>query len=171
MKHRFLTLIFSCCLLIPSTTIFAAEVESDKPIVTEYQAEDTHYLTEDLTRGSKKPSASASVHKLSVNNYNYQLTDFGYKLYTDKWLTSSSGKIRVSLSNFKTIKEYSGATKNQITFRLYDSSGLVTSSKKTVVSSSASASFSNIKSGKKYYVAFEVPTNGNRYSGKGYISD
>lgn len=108
---------------------------------------------------------------MSKSNYNYQLTDFGYRLYTDKWLTSSSGKISVSLSNFKTIEEYPGATKNQITFRLYDSSGLISSSKKTVYGGSASTTFSNVKSGKKYYVAFEVPTNGNRYSGKGYISD
>ena len=151
------------CLLIPSTTVFASEVEDKESVGVESQVEDIHYLTEDLTRGSKKPGANASVHNLSKN--------FGYRLYTDKWLTSSSGKISVSLSNFKTIEEYPGATKNQITFRLYDSSGLISSSKKTVYGGSASATFSNVKSGKKYYVAFEVPTNGNHYSGKGYISD
>lgn len=171
MKRRFLSIVLGVCLLIPSTTVFASEVEDKESVGVESQVEDIHYLTEDLTRGSKKPGANASVHNLSKSNYNYQLTDFGYRLYTDKWLTSSSGKISVSLSNFKTIEEHPGATKNQITFRLYDSSGLISSSKKTVYGGSASTTFSNVKSGKKYYVAFEVPTNGNRYSGKGYISD
>lgn len=171
MKRRFLSIILGMCLLIPSTTVFASEVEDNESVGVESQVEDTHYLIEDLTKGSKKPGANASVHDLSVSNYNYQLTDFGFRLYTDKWLTSDSGKIKVSLSNFKTIEEHTGAIKNKITFRLYDSSGLVSSSEKTVSKGSASATFSNIKSGKKYYVAFEVPTNGNRYSGKGYISD
>lgn len=120
MKRRFLSIVLGVCLLIPSTTVFASEVEDKESVGVESQVEDIHYLTEDLTRGSKKPGANASVHNLSKSNYNYQLTDFGYRLYTDKWLTSSSGKISVSLSNFKTIEEHPGATKNQITFRLYD---------------------------------------------------
>ena len=157
-------------LFVPTSMIFAAEMESEKPAVVEYQTEDAHYLTEDLTRDSKKPGSNASVHDLSVSSYNYQLADFGYQLFTDKWLTSDSGEISVSLVNFKTIEEY-GGTKNKITFKLCDSSGVLVSSEKTVSGGSASVTWINIKPDKKYYVCFEVPTNGNRYSGNGSISD
>lgn len=84
MKRRFLSIVLGVCLLIPSTTVFASEVEDKESVGVESQVEDIHYLT----RGSKKPGANASVHNLSKSNYNYQLTDFGYRLYTDKWLTS-----------------------------------------------------------------------------------
>lgn len=97
-------------------------------------------------------------------------TNFGYQLFTDKWLTSDSGEISVSLVDFKTIEEY-GGTKDKITFKLCDSSGVLVSSEKTVSSGSASVTWTNIKPDKKYYVCFEVPTNGNRYSGSGSISD
>ncbi len=169
-------------MLFSSATAFASEVENKEGGVAESQVEDIHYLTEDLTRGSKKPSSKASVHNLGVNNYNFQLTKFGYKLFTDKWLTSRSGKIKVNLTKFKAVSSSPGATKNEITFHLYDSSGRVASSTKKVyggsasktftkVKASASKTFTKVKAGKKYYVAFEVPTNGNKYSGSGYISD
>lgn len=170
MKRRFLTVALCCCLLVPTSTVFATEMEAEKPAVVEYHTEDIHYLTEDLTRGSKKPDSNASVHDLSVSNYNYQLTNFGYQLFTDKWLTSDSGEIRVSLVDFETIEEY-GGTKDKITFKLCDSSGVLVSSEKTVINGCASVKWINIKSDKKYYVCFEVPTNGNRYSGNGSISD
>ena len=170
MNRRFLTVALCCCLLVPTSTVFAAEMESEKPAVVQYQTEEVHYLTEDLIRGSNKPGSNASVHDLSVSNYNYQLTNFGYQLFTDKWLTSDSGEISVSLVDFKTIEEY-GGTKDKITFKLCDSSGVLVSSEKTVSSGSASVTWTNIKPDKKYYVCFEVPTNGNRYSGSGSISD
>lgn len=171
MKRRLLAIILGCCLLFSSATAFASEVENKEGGVAESQVEDIHYLTEDLTRGSKKPSSKASVHNLGVNNYNFQLTKFGYKLFTDKWLTSRSGKIKVNLTKFKAVSSSPGATKNEITFHLYDSSGRVASSTKKVYGGSASKTFTKVKAGKKYYVAFEVPTNGNKYSGSGYISD
>lgn len=172
MKHRFLALVLCCSFLVPTATAFAAEMESEKPVVVEYseQADEIHYLTENLTRGSSKPGSNASVHDLSVSNYNYQLTDFGYQLFTDKWLTSDSGEISVSLSNFKTIEQH-GGTKDKITFKLCDSSGVLVTSEKTVSNGSASVKWINIQAGKKYYVCFQVPTNGNRYSGNGSISD
>ena len=105
MNRRFLTVALCCCLLVPTSTVFAAEMESEKPAVVEYQTEDVHYLTEDLIRGSNKPGSNASVHDLSVSNYNYQLTNFGYQLFTDKWLTSrllrSMAELRIkSLSSY-----------------------------------------------------------------------
>lgn len=170
MKYRFLAVALCVCLFVPTSTVLAVEMEADQSVVVEYQTEDVHYLTEDLTRGSKKPGVNASVHDLSISNYNYQLTNFGYRLFTDKWLTSESGQISVSLSNFQTLEDY-GGTNNKITFKLCDSSGVLVTSERTVSNGSASVTWINIKADKKYYVCFEVLTNGNRYSGYGYISD
>lgn len=172
MKKLFLSLFLCCSLLIP-TVAYAAEPEMEKPVASDSTAQEgeIHFLREAVTRGSSKPGSNASVHNLDVSNYNYQLTDFGYRLFTDKWLTSTSGEITVKLSDFKTIEEYNGATKNKITFKLCDSSGVLVSSERTVTNGSASVTWINISSSKKYYVCFEVPTNGNRYSGNGYISN
>lgn len=170
MKCRLSVLLLCLVLVMQSFSVSASEIEGDSEIV-EYQEGDIHYLTEVLTRGSKKPSSSASTHDLSVNNYNYQLQKFGYQLFTDKWLTSDTGYISVSLSDFKTLEEYPGATKDQITFKLCDSSGVLVTSTKTVNNGSASVTWKNIKEDKKYYVIFQVPTNGNKYSGNGSISD
>lgn len=170
MKRRIFALMLCCSLLVPSEAVFAAETEAEPTVAVEYQNDDVHVLTENLTRGSSKPSSNASVHDLSVNNYNYQLTDFGYQVFTDKWLVSKSGEMSVSLYDFETTKEYGTATKNQITFKLCDSSGVLVSSTKTVSGGSASVKWINIDPDKKYYVCFQVPTNGNRYSGNGSIS-
>lgn len=83
---------------------------------------------------------------------------------------SSTGYITVKMTDFDLLENY-GGTSNKIIFRLYDSSGLLVTSEKTVTSGTASVTWKNISSSKKYYVAFEVPTNGNRYTGLGYITD
>jgi hypothetical protein len=46
MKRRFLSIVLGVCLLIPSTTVFASEVEDKESVGVESQVEDIHYLTE-----------------------------------------------------------------------------------------------------------------------------
>lgn len=173
MKKKLFSLLCCLSLLACSNSVYAKECEapcSDSSVIEAETSEKVDVLVEDNTRGSKKPKDSASTHKLGVNNYNYQLDNFGYKLFTNVWLQSSSGYITVYLTDFSVLENH-GGTSNKITFKLYDSSGLLVSSEKTVVAGTASVTWKNISSSKKYYVAFEVPTNGNRYSGAGYITD
>lgn len=173
MKKTILSLIICSTFLLSIPTVHAAsneeEVSTFKQQNIELEDDSSNFKIE--TYGASKPGKNASVHNLDVNAYNYQLGNFGYRLYTDKWITSSSGKITVSLKGFKTVVEYPGATKNKITFILFDSSGALVTSPKTVSSSgTASVTWINIKPDKKYYVCFEVPTNYNRYTGYGTIT-
>lgn len=138
--------------------------------IDEINSDFVHELTEDMTRGADKPGFFASTHHLSTSGYNYQLTNFGYRLYTDKWVTTDSGKISVSLQDWTCINNYSSADKTRITFALYSSSGLVRSTTTNTVNGKASATWTGLENGKKYYVMFEVPTTGNRFSGNGTIS-
>lgn len=175
MKKRLLS--FLCCLsmVVCSNSVYAQEYENDIDTVLlievdEEKEEKIHVLVEDKTRGKKKPGIFASTHDLSVNDYNYQLTNFGATLFTEKWLKSSSGRITVYLENFTVLESY-GGTSDKITFHLCDSSGRLSSATRTVVAGNASVTWININPDKKYYIEFEVPTNGNRYSGSGNITD
>jgi hypothetical protein len=171
-----LYVLFICfTLLVPSLGVYATEIEGEKPAVEDESVEiengDIHYLTEVMKRGAKKPSSKASTHNLDVSDYNYQLENFGYKVFTDKWVTSTSGEITVYLDSFSLITSYMGDS-NKITFNLYDSSGKLVTSNKTVNSrGTAYVTWINIKSDKKYYISFEVPKNGNRYTGHGNITN
>ena len=69
------------------------------------------------------------------------------------------------------LREYPGATNDQLTLIVYDSKDKkVTSKTITIDDTVGKATLSGLKSGSKYYVCFEVPTNGNRYSYNGSIS-
>lgn len=121
-------------------------------------------------RGSSAPSSSADIHNLSVSSYEYQAEDMGYRIYTSKWITGAS-KIKVTVRDWKLLESYKGATNNQLTIRVYNSSKKqVTSKTITISSSSGSATLNGLNASSKYYVCFEVPTNGNRYSYNGKIS-
>ncbi len=96
----------------------------------------------------------------------------GYKVYTDKWIQSNSDEILVRLSNWNLIEEYPGTTKDKVYIGLCDSSGELVRATRTIGdSSSTSVKFININPNKDYYIYFEVPTNSNRYSFNGAISN
>lgn len=121
------------------------------------------------TRGANPPTIFADTHDLSVSGYNYQVTDMGYQVFTSKWLTGASS-IKISVSNWTLIKQYHGATSNQLTLKVYNSSKKLVDSKTITISSgSGSATFTGLTSSSKYYICFEVPTNSNRYSFDGSI--
>ncbi|MCH5263259.1 MAG: hypothetical protein J1F42_10125 [Lachnospiraceae bacterium] len=121
-------------------------------------------------RGANPPSSSADTHDLSVSSYSYQVTDMGYQVFTSKWITGASS-IKITVSDWELLKEYTGAKKNELTLKVYNSSKkLVTSETITISDQSGSATLSGLTSTSKYYVCFEVPTNGNRYSFNGTIS-
>lgn len=170
MRRKYLILAICLLLSLSAYTSFASDLDKGESVF-ETNNVYVNYLNENIARGPNKPRYDASVHDLSVSDYSYQLTNFGYRLYTDKWLTSNSGEISVSLENFRVVEEY-GGRKDKITFILFDASGkkLVTS-EKYVIGGTADVTWINIKPDHKYYVCFEVPTNGNRYSGNGYITD
>lgn len=78
-------------------------------------------ISEIEPQGANPPSGFADTHDLSVSDYNYQVTNIGYRVYTSKWLTGVSS-IKISVSNWKLLEEYHGATKDQLTLRVYNSS-------------------------------------------------
>lgn len=122
------------------------------------------------TRGSSAPSSKADIHDLSVSSYEYQALDMGYRIYTSKWITGAT-KIKITVKNWSLLESYYGATNNKLTLRVYNSSKKqVTSKTITISSSSGSATLTDLSKSSKYYVCFEVPTNGNRYSYNGTIS-
>ena len=122
------------------------------------------------TRGANPPANSADTHDLSVSEYNYQVTKIGYQVFTSKWLTGADS-IKISVSNWDTIDEHPGATKNELTLKVYNSSKKLVESKTITISSgSGSATFKDLTSSSKYYICFEVPTNSNTYSFNGTIS-
>ena len=44
-------------------------------------------ISEIEPQGANPPSGFADTHDLSVSDYNYQVTNIGYRVYTSKWLT------------------------------------------------------------------------------------
>lgn len=63
------------------------------------------HLVETLVKGSSKPSASAGTVNLTQNNYSYDVTNIGYRVYTNKWITGASS-INISVTDWKLIEEY-----------------------------------------------------------------
>lgn len=123
--------------------------------------------------GSKPPSKNASVHNLSRSAYSYEAVDMGYRLYTNKWLTGSTS-LSIDVYGWELLN-YHGGTGNKLTLRVYDSSDKQVASKTITIDNwdsvgSGYAYFSGLSSSSKYYVCFEVPTNGNRYTYRGKIS-
>lgn len=173
MNKKIVTAALCIFMLLPGRNIFAKEIETQSNTITSVvcsRDSQSHVLKEVVTRGASKPGRYASVHDLGISNYNYQIDEFGYRVYTDKWLTSDSGNISVNLINW-TVLEGNAPANNKITFKLCDSSGVLVTSTKTISSSSANVTWINIDPDTKYYVLFEVSTNGNKYSANGSITD
>ena len=133
------------------------------------------HLVESLVKGASKPSSSAGTVDLSQANYGYDVTSIGYRVYTNKWITGADS-IYVSVSDWTLIEEYQGAEDSKLTVAVYDSSDNVVA-KNTIEIDWAhdgtgygSLTLSGLNKNVKYYVLFEVPTNGNRYSFNGVIS-
>lgn len=169
------------CLLANNMMVNAQEVESkietkleSMQSISDKKA-DIHLLEEleVQTRGSSAPNSYDSTHDLDISDYNYQISSFGYTVYTDEWLTSDSGEIKVNLYNWTVLENY-GGTDDQVTIKLYSNQdGLLVTSTRTVNSygSISPVTWINISSSKDYYVRFEVPTNGNKYSCNGSIEN
>lgn len=111
---------------------------------------------------------------LRQNNYGYDVTNIGYRVYTNKWITGSSS-IKISVADWKLIEEYHGAEKSTLTIAVYDTSDRVVAKNTMKVTwshdgtASGSMTLSGLNANLKYYVLFEVPTNSNRYSFNGTI--
>lgn len=123
--------------------------------------------------GPNPPGSGASTHDLSESPYNYQVAEVGYRVFTDKWLTGVSS-MKVTVNDWKLIEQYAG-TSDEVTISVCKSGffGATCESKKItglVEGSGDDVTFTNLSSSTKYYVRFEVPTNGNKYKFKGTIS-
>ncbi|MDK2964997.1 hypothetical protein [Lacrimispora sp.] len=145
-----------------STSVFAAE---NRDVLTPIPPSSIGIQPD----GAKPPSSSADIHNLSVFEYNYQVEDVGYRVYTSKWLTGASS-MDVLVDNWTILESY-GGTSNIVTVRVFNSSKKEVTSKKITISHGyGTATFTGLTSSAKYYVCFEVPTNSNRYSFDGNIS-
>lgn len=159
-----LLLVLVLC-MCASTQVFASEMVYTLSPTPPYAS------SEIMPKGAKPPSSSADLHDLSVSSYSYQVEDMGYQVFTSKWLKGASS-IKISVSNWKLKKMYNGATNNELTLKVYNSKKkLVDSQTITIDREVGSATFSGLTSSAKYYICFEVPTNGNRYSFNGTISE
>lgn len=110
----------------------------------------------------------------SVSDYNYQVLDVGYRVFTDKWLTGVSS-MKVTVENWEILEEYAG-TNDEVTISVCKHGFWGdTCDSQTITGLSEGDSdyvtFSGLDSSTKYYVRFEVPTNGNRYKFNGTISE
>lgn len=172
-------------LSIPPLAVAAESVDEDSaPWVEieeysegEYEEKfgsDTGYeeniLVEQVSRGTSLPRAD-SIYYLKNGSYNYTLADFGYRLFTNTWLYTSSKIIRVTISNWTVLKSYGNAEKNRLTLLLYKGNSVSQRVTKKVNSGKVYVvTFHSLKTNQKYALGFEVPTNGNRYSAKGRIT-
>ena len=164
------------CILLAAAMIlgcnlvsFASEVDvSELPTIHDH-------LVESLVKGASKPSSSAGTVDLRQANYGYDVTSIGYRVYTNKWSTGADS-IYVSVADWTLIEQYHGAEDSELTVAVYDSSDNVVA-KNTIEIEWAhdgtgygSLTLSGLNENGRYYVLFEVPTNGNRYSFNGIIS-
>ena len=147
---------------------FASEENtSDLPTVHDH-------LEETLVKGSKKPSSNAGTVNLTQNSYEYDVTNIGYRVYTNKWITGAS-TIKISVGDWKLIEEYIGAEKSKLTISVYDSNDMVVAKNTMTITwgqdgtGYGNMTLNGLNEGLKYYVLFEVPTNSNRYSFNGTI--
>ncbi|MCZ1265398.1 hypothetical protein DC345_30215 [Paenibacillus taichungensis] len=120
--------------------------------------------------GANAPGSSASSHDLTASNYNYQVSEVGAQVYTDKWLTGST-TMSVSVTNVKNVGETPGNL-NGVNVAIFNSSNKQVAIKNIDLSksTSGSVSFSGLTSSSKYYVEFSVPRSGLKFSFNGTIS-
>ncbi len=145
---------------------FAAE-EDELPVIYDH-------LVETFTKDEKKPPLSAETVNLTQNNYKYDVTSIGYRVYTNKWITGATS-ISVSVADWKLLEEYTGAEKSKLTIAVYDTSDNVVAKNTMSITwgndntGYGSMTLSGLNASSRYYVLFEVPTNSNRYSFYGTI--
>lgn len=150
-----------------SVSFAAEENRTDLPIIHDR-------LEESLIRGADRPSSSAETVDLSQNSYSYEVTDMGYRVYTNKWLTGAE-KIHISVSNWTLLDDYGGED-SELTIAVYDSGNQVAAKNTIEITWShegtgyGGVDFAGLNANERYYVLFEVPTNSNRYSFDGLIS-
>lgn len=133
-------------------------------------SQDSPSTSEIETRGANPPSSRADTHDLSISDYNYQVSDIGYKVFTSKFLTGVTS-LKITVTDWKLTQSYTGAKNNELTLNIYDSKkNLITSKTITISENKGSATFTGLSATSKYYICFEVPTNSNRYSFSGVIS-
>lgn len=157
--------LFACVLLLQAT-------------IPSFAAENVDYLSpfppstasEYSLQGMNPPSKLADVHDLSVSDYNYQVSDMGYRVYTSKWLTGASS-YTVAVTDWNLITSYPNATNNKLTVRIFNEKKKEVCSKTIIIAGTVDyATLSGLSSSSKYYVCFETPTNSNRYSFNGWIT-
>ena len=156
----FLTLLM---LLTHSTLVMASTLEYHRG-----SSGDGVDILSDLMRGSKKPSTS-KVKNLANETYDYKVTSIGARVYTNYWFTGTE-TIGVIVDNWSKIS--GSADNNNLTVKLYNNKSLIQTSTRNMEEEGGMTvvDFQNLDANEKYYVLFEVPTNGNRFSFDGYIT-
>lgn len=163
--NKIISIIFAIfCIISISSSAFADSIH----VLKENPPNNT--FTGDFEISGANPSGrNADIHNLSLSSYNYQAKNMGYRLYTSKWLKGASS-IKITVRNWKLL-EFHGGKSNQLDLIVYNSSKKPIKSKTiTINGTSASTTISGLPSSSKYYICFQVPTNGNRYSYNGTIS-
>lgn len=120
--------------------------------------------------GEDAPGSSASTHDLSISDYNYQVFEVGYKIFTDKFLKGSA-TINVSIENFTKIQGSLEATKT-VRVTLYGASGTIAGTRDVAINDGGGygdCSFA-VYPQNKYYISFQPANDGNKYSFNGSIS-
>lgn len=175
-KKMSISLLVATSVIVSGLVATAQEgdFEKNKGVMLNQSISDTNILIESeiQVRGSSAPSNNASIHNLDVSKYNYQVQKVGSRIYTDKWLTSKLGEIRVTLSDWKLISEHGGESKTVTVYLHSKERGVIRTSPRTISSNgTTSVLWTNISSSDKFYISFEVPHNGNQYSFQGGISN
>lgn len=105
MNRRFLTVALCCCLLVPTSTVFAAEMESEKPAVVEYQTNISKTNGEELVNINSELLGSTpfdiQIDKTALQTrketetevtIKTNLTDWGYTVSSEKGKISDINK-------------------------------------------------------------------------------
>jgi hypothetical protein len=114
------------------------------------------------------PGSSASVQNLSISAYNYQVQSVGYRVYTDKWLTGVSN-YNITINNWTCVDNSGPPNYNRLTISVYNSLGNLMTSMTIDPTITRAITLTSMTASKNYYVCFEVPTNGNKFSFDGSI--
>ncbi|MDR6726091.1 hypothetical protein J2W91_004597 [Paenibacillus amylolyticus] len=118
--------------------------------------------------GAYAPGSNASTHNISTSNYNYQVSEVGAQVYTDKWLTGSS-TMKVTVTNVKNVGETPGKLSG-VNVAIFNEKNRQVIIGNIDLTRSSSVSFSGLNSSDKYYVEFSVPRSGLKWAFNGAIS-
>lgn len=172
-KKKFLSVLATATVF---SSILASSVYADtsKEFQAQMTTSDVHNLSTTppgagvSTQGENPPPSGASVHDLSISPYNYQVTEVGAQVFTDKFPKGKTS-MQISVKDWK----YSGEAvpNDSLVLTVFTKSGEVKLQKTlTGITSSTSYTFTGLTSTSEYYVRFAVPRNDNKYSFNGSIS-